>query len=506
MTPRIVRRALAAAGLLLAGSALALSGCAKAKGTVKPNVPPETFIFVTSNSPSPVNHVVRLHWYGSDIDGDVVAFDLRLLNPSRPADSAWTRIVTGPNKGYDSLFTIYTPTGTTMPVFEVRAIDNAGAADPEPARETFTFTNGAPIVAFLAVPALTDTTIGTVTAQWGVSDPDGSHPPLYRVWLNSDPTIYDSTTSTTFTVPSARFYRAGNYFTGRCTLNVQALDDGGRLGPVASTIWTVRAPTSNPAAPRGRLLIIDDVPSNSFTSTNFSIDSIYANTAARNLPAGSYSVLRLQFSKPFRSASDLAQTFRLFDAVVWYRGFETSAQTLFQNYPDTILAYSQQGGRLYIEAQYLMLGTNALGWMPERVVSQYMKNSTLDLWNQPNPPDSSAGWAVLAGRRARSSAINDSIQFAQTSIPIPQERPGVRAFTVIDTSDVLFWAMPGAMDPANADPLPIALNLRQPGGGRLQVLTFPLRNTIPTGGAAVTPPSRLLAKILFDPMNGLFAP
>jgi hypothetical protein len=144
--------------------------------------------------------------------------------------------------------------------------------------------------------------------------------------------------------------------------------------------------------------------------------------------------------------------------------------------------------------------------MPERVVPQYMKGTQLALWFQPNPPDSSAGWSVLSQKKARSSAIGDSIVFAQTSIPLQGERPGIRGFTVFDTTDVLFWALPGTMTPNNPAQLPIALNLHQPGGGRLQIMSFPVRNAVPTGAAAVTPPSRILAKILFDPINGLFAP
>src|SRR5207237_9077744 len=88
LMPRLMTRLGALAAFALAGWA-ALAGCGKGhKGPLAPDAPPETRLFVRGPVDT-VNHVVHLYWFGSDPDGDVVGFEVRLLNPEAPADSAW---------------------------------------------------------------------------------------------------------------------------------------------------------------------------------------------------------------------------------------------------------------------------------------------------------------------------------------------------------------------------------------------------------------------------------
>lgn len=501
MTAKTVLRLLPFALLpaLLLGSA----GCgSKKSGSLAPNAPPETFLHVQGPVDT-VSHQVHLYWNGSDPDGEVRAFELRLLNASRPADSQWVRVPAGSGGVFDSLVTVYAPGGITDAVFEVRAVDDAGAADPTPAREDFTVTNDEPVVVFTNVPAPTDSTYGSATVSWRIEDQDSRSTSLMaRVWLNGNPLDYDSTTATTFTIPSARFYQNGRWIAGPCTLNVQAVDDGGRVGPVTRAVWVVRAPyPADPAQTRGKVLLIDDVPSTG--TNNFATDTLYANTLARNLPPGSYSVLRTQFNNPFRSAQDLAQTFRQFEAVVWYRGFLTSPSTLMQTYEDSISAHAGAGGRIFLEGLYLLAGYRSPGWLSERFTADRLGGSRMAAWIQPNPPDSSVGWGNQSNGRLRSSMFSDSLIFSTLIPTIPGESGGLRAFVVPDTGYVALWARVNALAPSNPEELPVSLNVPQAGGGRVMIVPFPLRIGSP---ASPAPPFRLLAKMLFDPVRGLLAP
>src|SRR5882762_2307670 len=161
-------RRIAAWSMLGAGLVLALlAGCAKKKVLAIDNLAPETTLFIQGPVDT-VNHVVRLFWFGSDPDGDVAGFELRFKNPALPADTQWVFTTRT-----DSVFTIFTPAGYTMPVFEVRSIDDAGLRDPSPAREDFQFSNQAPSVHFDQRLLTTDTTYASVTLAWSATDPDG---------------------------------------------------------------------------------------------------------------------------------------------------------------------------------------------------------------------------------------------------------------------------------------------------------------------------------------------
>ena len=77
----------------VAAAVLLAAGCG-VKGTLAPNTPPETIVFVEGPVDT-VNHVVTLRWFGSDPDGRVVRYDYRFVYPAgqEPAgydSSVWT--------------------------------------------------------------------------------------------------------------------------------------------------------------------------------------------------------------------------------------------------------------------------------------------------------------------------------------------------------------------------------------------------------------------------------
>jgi len=468
---RIGLAALACAAFVLA------VGCSPKK-VMNPNLPPETSVFV-QGAVDTVSYRAHLYWFGSDADGYVVAYELRFLNPDQPADTAWIRTTKT-----DSVFSVFTPTGTSRPIFEVRAIDDAGLIDPTPATQSFTFSNLAPVLTSISGPGSTaattdDTTYAAATISWTAADPDGDIAKAsYRVWLDGNEANPVTTTATTVTIPTDAFLQGGQLLSGKRKVFVQAIDEGGFAAQPESLQWFVRAPAAVTVNNRARLLIVDDVPLN--TKENFRQDTLYVNTAVRNLPAGTFSILRLNFSQPFHSTADLEQTLKLFDAVIWYRGTETSLQPILTNYQDAVAHYLEQGGKFFIESQFLVQGTNSQGIFPESWVSQYLGSDSLYTHATALVDVRSASWGINAFDSNNNPIVIHSPKYGvdMTQTQIFGE---LRGFAVRDTHDVITWARAGTLAQNNQVDVPIAVSVAQPGGGRFIAVTFPVRSANATG-------------------------
>lgn len=481
MRPPLARLLAVAAGatLLLAGLS-----CGKLTGSLRPHTEPQTILFV-SGPVDTVNHIVHLYWYGSDPNGYVVGYEVRLLNPAAPADTSW-----GWTTRTDSLLTVYTPQGFTECVFEARAIDNDGARDPSPARQDFSFSNRPPVVLITQRPGPRDTTFASVTVGWSVTDADGDPSRVhYLVWLNGHEADPEQTDQTTFTMPSERFKVGGQYQSGPRTLYVRGIDDGGMAGPVDSIVWQVRRPV---VGNRARLLIVDEVPRTS--SANTLIDTLYSNTAARNLPADSYTILRLDFNQPFASAKDVEQTFKLFEAVLWYRGNVTTFPVTLRDYQDGIGPYLEAGGRFYLDGLYLFSGLNAPGALREEFARQYLNcDGFLKCFQQVQGgfTDSTLGWGNVGNAVFRSNMFADSTRQSQLGA-ISGEAGGFRVFKVRDNSIIALSAPPGTLTPSRPDTVTVGVSVPQPNGGRAVILSVPLGTSTPPNGSTA---ARFLAKI-----------
>jgi hypothetical protein len=478
------------AGALATLLALVLVGC-DTKSTLVPELPPETGVFVEGTLDT-VNHVVTIFWFGNDADGEVVGFELRFINPSAPADTQW-RFTTRT----DSVFAVFTPSGFTAPRFEVRALDNSGMRDPTPATANFSFTNQPPVVTITGAPGPSDSTYASATIDWNIVDPDGDAGAVqYRVWLDGqDSTTAPIITGRRYTVPSAAFVDGGIFRGGIRTVYVKPIDDGGRVGNTVSTSWYVRETT-----PDARLLIVDDLPSNN--ALNQSSDALFEDVASRNLAPGTWSVLRLQFNRAFRSTRDLEQTFALFDAVIWYRG-DQPASTGTANDPlrdlqGGIATYVEGGGRILLEGRGLFRSTDVsgvtTGSLDPLLADRLFGSDRL----AEHPPSGGANesatvWGINNGRVLRSTIWQDSLRFAAS-------RTGLFAFEVRDTAHVAFWAPAGTLSQNNPVDLPVGVSVPHPRGGKPPghaiALAFPLR--IANGYNNASLPGRVLDQAFQD--------
>jgi len=480
-----VKRVLLLLALLSAVAGLGITtGCGitkKLAGTLHANQPPHTVLFV-NGAIDTVNHVVHLYWFGTDVDGAIAGFEWQMKNPVTPADTAWHFTT-----NTDSVFVVQTPSGYTNPVFSVRAIDNAGARDPNPPRQNLEFSNQAPTVKLIQKPLATDTTFASVSVTWSGSDVDGDVGKLtYLVWLNGNEASPEITTSTSLTMPSSRFLVNGSVTTGPRKLYVRAIDDGGRAGPADSVSWVVRRPVTGN---RARLLLIDEVPRTS--ANNLRFDTLYSNSVGRiALPADQYTILRLDTTQPFKTAADVAQTFKLFETVVWYRGIETSFSTVLQTAEPGIAAYLDGGGRFYLDGLYLIGGRNATGPLDEDFVRSHLNsNGMISMFTTTTTfSDSSIGFGnsgtstflphvdVGGGLIAR-----DSLYTRQFSVRAG-EAGGLRQFQVNDRNQVVLWGGFGTLTPDIGDSTAVGVGVPQPSGGIAIVVCMPPGGAVPPVG------------------------
>ncbi len=434
------------------------SGCG-ARKVLEPLSFPKTYIFVQGPLDT-VNHIVKLHWYGTDAHGYIAGYEVRLLNPAAAADSAWRF-----TRATDTTLTVLTPNGFTQAVFEARAINDRGARDPDPARQTFNFSNQPPVLHIVGKPNSldhSDTTFASVTITWTVDDPDGDvNAVTNRVWLDGRQDSPQITRGTTFTMPSAEFLQGGAYLSGPRTIFVQPIDDGGMAGAIDSCTWYVRQPVPGN---RARLLVVDDAQYTGGAKTR--VDTLYANAIARTgIDPTTTRVLHLSASQPWRSTADLTQTFAQFENVLWYRGEQASVSTALVNYGGGVGTYLEHGGRFFLESLNLIKAWLSPGPFDVAWVQRYLNSDGVFLFGQ--PPDSSATWGVSSARPTvlHSPLLTDSL-LAKRNIT------GLRGFVSRDRSQMLLIASANGLGPQNPYEMAVALDVPQPSGGRMMVVTF----------------------------------
>jgi hypothetical protein len=459
---------------LAVASLLALAACSPKEALVT-QLPPETTIFVQGPVDT-VHHRVHLYWFGSDPDGDVRYYEVRMLNPDSLADSAWVATTAA-----DSELFVYTPDGYTDPVFEVRAVDDDGLRDPTPARQLFQFRNEAPVVTIGPYPVLGDTTYKSLTLSWVGIDPDGDAALLtYRVWLSGNEANARITTERTFTVPSEDFAVGPAADSSVRRIYVQAVDEGGMAGAPAIRSWVVRPATIGGGT--SRLLVIDDIPASN--ALNFRTDTLWVNGAVRNLAPGSWSILRLEFTQPFRSPKDIEQTFADYDGVIWYRGTNGTFSTVLRDNQDGIGMALEAGTSVLIEGVFLLGNNSGPGPLREEFLSQYLATDYLYKHFSAGMADSSTIWGTNIGGVFRSGQA-----IPTDSLRIQTIQSGLHGFAVRDDDDVLFWARAGSgalTQPHDFD-IPIAIAVPQASGATAAIVSLPVVATSPPGPGGTFP-------------------
>ena len=177
------RRLVALCGLALLATAV---GCdAGFEGQTAANRAPDTELAIRDISlvdnfegrPG-LTSTVTVSWSGTDPDGYVAAFDIRFFSSdsldfydqAANAERGWTRTARR-----DTTVLLPIPAGQPAAnvAFEVRAVDNEDAVDPEPARTVFPIRNSPPTATLSGIDLPPDTTWPVLSFELGADDPDG---------------------------------------------------------------------------------------------------------------------------------------------------------------------------------------------------------------------------------------------------------------------------------------------------------------------------------------------
>jgi|GEM_PF-2622575 len=129
----LVRRSISLLSLMAAVMVIFMFGCRDALDTnLDTNMPPDTYVTGAPMESTIAFYKVHLFWYGNDVDGVVTGYEYTITD-SVPADE--DTLTFAYTTRTDSIFSI--PVEGNQQVvghrFYVRAIDNEGAEDPEPA-------------------------------------------------------------------------------------------------------------------------------------------------------------------------------------------------------------------------------------------------------------------------------------------------------------------------------------------------------------------------------------
>ncbi|MBT3448946.1 MAG: hypothetical protein HOC28_11960 [Bacteroidetes Order II. Incertae sedis bacterium] len=143
------------------------------------NRPPDTQLSVRDDSlldnlseDDRLVSTVRITWTGDDPDGFVKGYEVRFLDQMGDIEGvAWSFTETT-----DSLFLLPIRQGDRISdvVFEVRAVDDDGLADPTPARTIYPIQNSPPDIRLSPFDLPPDTTFNVMSIGWVAEDPDGN--------------------------------------------------------------------------------------------------------------------------------------------------------------------------------------------------------------------------------------------------------------------------------------------------------------------------------------------
>ncbi len=168
------------------------------------NQPPDTELAVqdaslVDNIDQRLSSTLTVNWSGTDADGYVDAYEIRFYDSSASApgpDEGWSRTTA---RDTTVLLPIQRGQSVDDVAFEVRAIDNDGAADPTPASTVYPIKNGNPRLRLIEADLPPDTTLGVFSFSFEASDPEGDGDlQRFEISLNDSTTYVDLGTDTQF--------------------------------------------------------------------------------------------------------------------------------------------------------------------------------------------------------------------------------------------------------------------------------------------------------------------
>ncbi|MDW3649770.1 MAG: hypothetical protein R8P61_22050 [Bacteroidia bacterium] len=326
------------------------------EGTPFENMAPDTKIFLDEiklEGDDRLNSVVKLHWIGEDQDGYVTGYELSFDNQS------WS-----PTARTDSTFRFDIPLGsdTTDIDFYVRAIDDKGDMDPEPAFLRVPIKNTPPTALLDTINVIPDVVYSVWSIFYTVDDLDGfetldssfirlNNGPWYAVDRNINFLTFVPVNSDQEGVQQAKVFTGldarlqeklidGVNVGGPNRLYLRNRDISGSFSELDSTKeFSLRKRNSD-------LLVIDAHGANAANTVYFPIlDQVYPG----------YDYLDLQTEIPPFWAPTFGFILSEYDKVFWYSDGDDnllqSQQLLMEISANQIQTYLNDGGKLLMSAR-----------------------------------------------------------------------------------------------------------------------------------------------------------
>lgn len=367
--------------------AVAIAACDSAlTGTAFENEAPSTELAVRDSSlvdnlgeAGRLTSTVSVSWSGTDPDGYVASFELRYYGATEQP---------GPEEGWvettrnDTLILLPIERGerTANVTFEVRAVDNEGLKDPEPARTVFPIENSPPTIRFSSFDLPPDTTFPIFTVSWVADDPEGEENLDHiEISLNDSTSFVELDPTTDFvtfvgdfdrddptqTVTDAELYLGRAFQRSEITvpnlrlneentLFLRSVDRTDTTSTLQRFTWYVRKP-------QGRVLFVNDYRRSSWPV----VQDFHLSLLREYLPAG-MEIDVWNVSEPYTTGSSgnrvrsgalpphadptLRETLALWDYIYWISANATGG-VAGNNLPyaaQVMDAFFEQGGKLMV--------------------------------------------------------------------------------------------------------------------------------------------------------------
>ncbi len=429
----------------------------------KANQPPQTFISIFSeNSLNPAISRQTLNWWGDDPDGVVEGF-IYTFNPNAENLTDWldtTSVDWTFTTETQETFTLTLAGTDTTFTFWVKAVDDAGAADPDGVIQEFNIINTRPIVEFPVSTDVPETTFTVAEFVWSGTDLDGDDTiARYQyvlddttdesAWLDIDPDRNSIVLDGLQQGEHVFFFRAVDLAGARSAIIRMPRDE--------NDVWFVREPISS-------FLMVDDY--------NIADDTdAFYRSAIRNI-VGPIDIWDIKSNggalEPPTSRAFLL-TLQLFDRVFWYGDTGPNLEKAQVTLPEFIEA----GGKVLMSTTFPEFSTN--------------QGDPLDF-----SPADSLGTKIR--RLTRNQPVNVTPEYAALGFPELQVNAAIipNVFPVVPkiSSEVIYRLPPGTnwveeppMAVINADDTFVFFGLpirKLNGQGSVEQLLSTILNTILT--------------------------
>ncbi|MGD9141835.1 MAG: hypothetical protein PVJ42_09885 [bacterium] len=437
-------------GLLILSIA---GGCAKESDLGLPNTPPETFISVADSVRNPGIYIQQLHWWGDDIDGEVVGYEYRWFmdpaEPGCPMDTDW-------------VFTEETWHEFHIPVsngvirrhrVEVRAVDNRQAVDPTPSTLSLPVTNTPPVVSLRDANSLPDTTYPAALFKWEAEDAEGRETvDVFKVWLDGNEENARIVQGDDSTAAFGYDDFQGRY--GERTVYLFAIDTGCDSSNVVSYTWHVKEPVGN-------VLIIDDLWS-SAGAVDFTTNLKYMSLM--NACVGEFSKLDLEGFDGVTYAHNYPDLFEIFDLVIWYDEPVRAVSSTLHHAKEAVKGYAGGGG------SFMLVSLTALGPTGSFYSEDMFEVFGIDsLYWRPDP----TGYPLYNFDCKKSWHMQGDEGAGLDSLKVLANTLGAKCMAKADTSASLYHIAAGTIDTAQTVDYYLAV-LNDYGLGKVAVFTIPL--------------------------------